>query len=154
VRTSWNVALQVAALLAFAALRLTAWGWLLMLAVLTGIALVLLVPTAIAVTVLPRRRLSTRATAAFVAAAATQVGVGLVLPDADFFDRRAPLFLLLGEPDSVPDWAWTAGWTLVVAHLACLVWVAAALRRPGTPDVPCGPLPHTEPPGGPGEGKP
>jgi MFS family permease len=154
VRTWANVTLQLAALLAFVALRLTAWGWLLALAVLTGIALVLLVPTAVAVAVLPRRRLTTGASAAFVATAATQLGVGLLLPDADFFDRRAPLFALLGEPDSTPDWAWTAGWALVVGHLVCLVWLAAALRLPGAPDVPHGPLPRTEPPGGPGEGKP
>jgi hypothetical protein len=153
VRTSWNVALQVAALSAFVGLRLTAWGWLLMLAVLTGIALVLLVPTAMAVAVWGRRRLSTPATAAFVAAAATQVGVGLMLPDADFFDRRAPLFVLLGQPDTAPDWAWAAGWALVAGHLLSLVLLVAALARPGAPDVPYGPLPRTEPSGGPGEQK-
>jgi MFS family permease len=151
-RTGWNVALQVGALVAAALLRLTAPGWLLAILIFTVVGLVLLlVPPALSLVVLRWGRLRRATSAPFLAAAGFLLLAALVLPDqGDGPVGATPVLVLLGVEGS-PAWTWTVGSFALAAYLLSVLWLAiavgitAARRRPrphGSPaDTPYGSSP-------------
>ncbi|GAA4539480.1 hypothetical protein [Pseudonocardia xishanensis] len=155
-RTGWNVALQVAAVVVALALRFLAPGWMLVILVFSVVGpVLLLVPPVLSLVVLRWRALPRSVAAPFVTAATSLLLVGLLLPDvADDPPGGTPVLELFGVR-AAPDWAWTAGMVLIAAYLASVLWlgiavgVAARSRPHGSPGAPHGPLLRTEPPEGP-----
>lgn len=144
-RTSWNVALQVGAVVACVALRSTAPGWFLFILIMTIVgALFPLIPTVLSLVVLRRRVLPAALAAPFVACAGFLVLAGLTVPDFDDLRTRAPVMVLLGQGDApVPEALHGLGMLAVLGWLAALVWLVVALvvvdrpsRRPAGPGHP------------------
>lgn len=144
-RTGWNIALQVVALLGFCAARLAAPGWLLFFLIVTIIGpLLLLVPTALSVATVRRRVLPAPLAAPFLTCAGLLLLTGLTLPDFDDVRAHAPLLVLLGRDDAeVPAALSGIGSLAAFAWVGALVWLVVALavahrpsRRPAGPAHP------------------
>lgn len=129
------MALQAGALVAVVALRCTAPGWFLFIAIMTIAGpLLALVPTVLALGVLRRRVLPARLTAPFVACAGLLVFAGATMPDFDDVRDHAPVLVLLGHGDTpVPEALYGLGMLGVAGWLVALLWLVVALvvaRRP------------------------
>ena len=144
-RTSWNVALQVGAVVACVGLRSTAPGWFLFILIITIVgALFPLIPTVLSLFLLRRRTLPASLAAPFVACAGFLVLGGLTVPDFDDVRTHAPVMVLLGQGDApVPDAVHGLAMLSVLGWLAALVWLVVALvlvnrpsRRPAGPGHP------------------
>lgn len=128
-RTGWNVALQVVALLGFCGLRFAAPGWLLFFLIVTIIGpLLLLVPTVLAIATVRRRVLPAALAAPFAACAGLLLLAGLAVPDFDDVRGYAPVMVLLGlRGTEVPALLSGTGMLAAFAWLGAVVWLVAAL---------------------------
>ena len=128
-RTSTNVVLQIAAVIAAALLRLSNPGWMVIVAVITIVPLVAMVlPLALALATLRRDRLQRSAAVPFVAAAAVLVVLAAVYPEADDQQDWVPLAKILGLPsEPILDAAYGAGTALLLAYVATVVWTGIAV---------------------------
>lgn len=135
------MALQVGALVAAVALRATAPGWFLLIAIMTIAGpLLALVPTVLALVVLRRRVLPAGLAAPFVACAGFLVLAGAAMPDFDDVRDHAPVLVLLGYGEApVPEALYGLGLLGVLGWLVALLWLVIALvvnRRTARPAGP------------------
>ncbi|ALE72210.1 MULTISPECIES: hypothetical protein [unclassified Pseudonocardia] len=141
-RTSWNLTLQVVAVLAAAGLRLTAPGWLLFFLVVTIVGLLVpLVPTALSIVVFRRRVLERALAAPFLSCAGFLLLAALTVPDFD--DVRAHAPIMAGSGAEVPAVVTGIGMLSLLAWLGSVLWLCVAVvlahrpsRRPAGPPHP------------------
>jgi hypothetical protein len=89
--TSWTIGLQIAAVVVAAAFRLAAPGWMLLVVVFFVVPLlVALVPLALAIATVRRRRLAPAVAAPFVASAVGLVVVAAFYPEFDDVTSWSP----------------------------------------------------------------
>ena len=129
-RTSMNIWVQLLALATFAALRLSAPGWMLVILILTGVPLVLAcTPLVAALVVRKRGQLDRQATAPFLACAGLMVLAGALVADfGDTDEVRIPV--LPGQAltyDSPLMALNTVGFVFVALYPVALVWLLVAL---------------------------
>ena len=92
-----NLLIQISAVLVFAAFRLAAPGWGLLLLVLSVVGLfVMLLPTILAAATVRRPRLTGLVAVPFLGCAASLVVAGALFPDGDDQRSSTPLLKILG----------------------------------------------------------
>lgn len=131
-RTSVNVTVQLAAVVLFLALRLSAGGWLLAFYLFSIFApIITLVPLFFAIKTARRETLPSGVAAPFVTAAVSLVGAGLLV--ADFGDSAWGRIPVLGDTLVGKDSALMAldslGWLFVLGFLGSVVWIFVAVRE-------------------------
>lgn len=130
-RPSVNVTVQLAAVVLFLGLRLSAGGWLLVIYLFSIIGpIVTLVPLFFAIKTARRGTLRSGVAAPFVTAAVSLVGAGLLV--ADFGDSPTGWIPVLGDTKVGTDSALMAldslGWLFVLGFLGSVVWIFVAVR--------------------------
>ncbi len=136
-QTTHNLILQSGSVAIFIALRLTSPGWLMVMAIFTGLGLLVFAPIALAVWVRRCRRLDAAATAAFLALAGSLIATGALVGDyTDAPGTRIPLLMLTGVGEVGNDSEWLvasqAGSYCVLAYLVLLGvtwWQSRRSRR-------------------------
>lgn len=130
-RTSVNVTVQLAAVVLFLGLRLSAGGWLLVIYLFSIIGpIVTLVPLFFAIKTARRGTLPSGVAAPFVTAAVSLVGAGLLV--ADFGDSAWGRIPVLGDTKVGSGSALMAldslGWLFMLGFIGSVVWIFGAVR--------------------------
>jgi hypothetical protein len=146
--TRINLAIQLAALFTFAVFRLAAPGWILLMVVFSVVgAVVLLLPTILAVATLSRRRLPAPAAVPFLGCAGSLVVAGALVPDCTDTEDYMPLLRILnldGDPYGPPA---GIGAVAVVVFIICAALTPVAVAVTTTRDARTPPLaPPATPP--------
>jgi hypothetical protein len=124
--TSWNIGLQIAAVVVAAAFRVAAPGWMLLVVVFFVVPLlVALVPLALAIGTVRRRRLAPAVAAPFVASAVGLVVVAAFYPDFDDVTSWVPV--LRGLDVLSTETAQLIADIALIGYLAALVWLVVAI---------------------------
>ncbi|TCK20362.1 hypothetical protein [Pseudonocardia endophytica] len=147
-RASLNVALQFAALVVFAGLRLLSAGWLLVILIVTVVGLlVLAVPPVLSLVALRRKVLPDALTAPFVTCAGLLLLAGATMPDFGDVRSNLAIWSLIAGPDApVPDVFGFVGTFATAGYLGSIIWLIIALARTGAGSRP--PAPPVGPPYG------